>query len=113
MSETIESISKWADETFGLSTPEASLLRAYQEIDEFLTLHEAADWGITPKLSSTDPKFAEEAADVCITLYRYINLVDPEAIDRKMAINRARKWISNGDGTGRHVKEYEERETNS
>ncbi|MNY00493.1 hypothetical protein D3C86_1329890 [compost metagenome] len=28
-----------------------------------------------------------------------------EAIDRKMAINRSRKWVTAGDGTGQHVEE--------
>ena len=99
MNETIESVSKWADETFGSSTPKDTLRRALVEIQELLGYengtyipHEVA---------------VEEAADVCITLYRYINLVDPEAIEKKMAINRARKWVSHGDGTGQHMEERE------
>ncbi len=52
----------------------------------------------------------EEAADVCITLYRYIYLVDKEAINKKMAVNRKRVWVLNGDGTAQHLKD--ERETN-
>ena len=98
MNETIESVSKWADETFGPSMPEAVLRRALIEIDELVDLYE----------SGKDAKIMiEEAADVCITLYRYINLVDPEAIEKKMAINRARKWVSHGDGTGQHMEERE------
>ncbi len=99
MNETIESVAKWADETFGPTTPKQALIRALSEIDELLGSHQAADLNLV-----------EEAADVCITLYRYIYLVDPCAIEKKMAVNRARKWKLNGDGTGNHLKE--ERESN-
>ncbi|HET9063725.1 MAG TPA: MazG-like family protein [Candidatus Binatia bacterium] len=34
-----------------------------------------------------------------------INLDLPDAIDRKMAINRTRRWVTDGKGHGRHVKE--------
>lgn len=102
MSETIESISQWAGETFGPATPFSSLSRALDEIGELRKL-----WHRYPDVSHDE--LVEEAADVCITLYRYINLVDKDAIEKKMAINRARKWKVTGEGVGQH---YDERETN-
>jgi hypothetical protein len=42
-----------------------------------------------------------EAADVIIVLLRIPGIA--EAIQRKMAINRARQWKLMGDGTGYHV----------
>lgn len=96
MNETIESVSKWADETFGPCTPTQALYRALDEIMEL-------ELGI--KVGYLDKQMVEEAADVCITLYRYIYLVDKDAIGKKMAINRKRKWKLNGDGTAQHIKE--------
>ena len=84
----------WADLTFGPSTVEASLRRCLVEVREFA----AAPLGALPA----------EAADVLITLYRVAHCAgfDLQAeVDRKMSINRARKWRSNGDGTGQHIKE--------
>ena len=103
MNETIESVSKWADETFGPSTPGSSLRRAIVEIDELIEKYESVLYDPVGNV------LVEEAADVCITLYRYIYLVDPEAINKKMAINRKRKWKVTGEGVGQH---YDERESN-
>ena len=105
MEETIESVSKWANETFGPTTPEATLNRAMQEMEELYELVNHAN-----PCSVTQNDVVKEAADVCITLYRYIYLVDPEAINKKMAVNRARKWKITGEGVGQH---YDEKETNT
>lgn len=94
MKETVESVAKWADETFGECTPKKALIRAFDEIDELFEAHSQPDRTIS--------SMVEEAADVCITLYRYIYLVDPDAIEKKMAINRARKWKLDGKGTAQH-----------
>ena len=98
MKETVESVSQWAEETFGKCTPRQALIRAMDEVKE---LDDLWYWdGET--LDVSDEEFVEEAADVCITLFRYIYLLDPDAIDKKMAINRARKWkVKNG--VGQHV----------
>lgn len=98
MNETIESVSQWAGETFGPSTPMVTLYRALEEIEELRRL-----WHRYPDVSNNE--MVEEAADVCITLFRYIYLVDPEAIEKKMAVNRARKWKVTGEGVGYHVSE--------
>jgi len=90
--ETVESVTEWANETFGEATIEAQLKRAEKEIRELL--------------DATDPaKIAEEAADVCICLFRIIGTLNPEAINLKMEQNRARTWKLDGNGCAQHVKE--------
>ncbi len=98
--ETVESVTTWANETFGQATVYAQIQRAKQELDELLELMVVED-GRT----DNGKKLAEEAADVCICLYRVIGTLDPEAINKKMAINRARKWKVDGHGCAQHVKE--------
>jgi len=96
--ETVESVSKWAEETFGECTPEAALNRAMQEMEE---LYELVNHGNPDLITQYD--VVKEAADVCITLYRYIYLVDPEAIEKKMAVNRKRQWKLDGKGCAQHI----------
>ena len=84
--ETWESIAAWQRETFGPVELARQAQRAAEEMDELLA----------------DPHDVEEAADVCIVLAGYPGI--REAINRKMAKNRSRKWRLNGDGTGYHVK---------
>lgn len=93
-SETIASVTAWANETFGQATIWTQIQRAKKEFTELLA----------GNLSDTDA-VAEEAADVCICLYRVIGTLDPEAINKKMAINRARKWNVDGQGCAQHVGE--------
>jgi hypothetical protein len=84
--ETLETIAQWCEETFGPVTPERVAKRAAEEMDELLA----------------EPTRVKEAADVVIVLSRYPGLW--AAVERKMAVNRARKWRLMGDGTGYHVK---------
>ena len=102
MLETVMSVTKWADETFGPATELVQVERAIKEmremvwlIDEYQATQTPIDWG----------KVAEEAADVVICLYRVIGHCDPDAIEKKMAINRARKWNVAKDGTAQHIEE--------
>lgn len=84
-SETLATIAAWCEETFGPVAPERVAKRAAEEMDELLA----------------EPTKVEEAADVVIVLSRYPGLW--EAVERKMAVNRARTWRLMGDGTGYHV----------
>lgn len=84
--ETWSSMAAWTEETFGTVTLERIATRANEEMVELLA----------------DPSDVMEAADVCIVLSRYPGIED--AINRKMAINRARQWKLNGDGSGYHIK---------
>jgi NTP pyrophosphatase (non-canonical NTP hydrolase) len=100
MSETQETISKWAEETFGPAGSNFSVAaRANQEMAELLTA-----------LASDDnhPKAVEEMADIVIVMMRgaeRLGLDLMAEIDRKMAINRARSWRLTGTGHGYHVKD--------
>lgn len=91
--ETAESITKWADETFGFAPYMIQLERAKQEIVELET---------AIMINAGHKKIAMEAADVIICLSRLAALY-PNAVDEKMAINRARKWKVDGQGCGQHV----------
>jgi hypothetical protein len=86
MSETWASINQWCDDTFGPATVPRLIERAREEFDE---------------LEAPGADVAIEAADVVICLCRIPGFA--EALQRKMAINRARQWRLTGEGTGYHV----------
>jgi hypothetical protein len=85
--ETLESILQWGDETFGPAKPDRVIERGWEEWQEMIA--PGADVTI-------------EAADVIIVLLRMPGIL--EALERKMEINRARRWRLMGDGTGYHIK---------
>ena len=100
MRETQHTISKWATETFGESgTTIRVAIRANEEMAELLRALSVDD---------KHPKAAEEVADIFIVLYRVAERlgVDIHAeVQRKMAINRARRWNLDGSGHGYKTKE--------
>lgn len=93
-----KSITAWGEETFGPATgPDVLVIRAQQEMEELLEAVRAGDHA----------EAALETADVFILLYRVATLCGfevNEAVARKMAINRGRRWVRKGDGTGSHIK---------
>lgn len=86
MPETLETVAQWAEATFGPITPQRMVERADEEMTEL----------------KADPTNVTEAADVVICLARYPGLW--AEVERKMAVNRGRKWRLMGDGTGYHIK---------
>lgn len=86
--ETFASIIQWGDGAERLIAPsyERIIDRAWEEWKEMIK--PGADVPV-------------EAADVIIVLLRIPGIA--EAIQRKMAINRAREWRLMGDGTGYHI----------
>lgn len=96
--ETQQTISVWGTATFGESTPTELGILASAEIVELLDA-----------LGAGHPAdIEEEAADVAIFLMRLasvsgFNLLS--AVNRKMAINRRRRWVKQEDGTWLKVKE--------
>lgn len=100
--ETSESIQIWGDETFGPVTDLVALVaRAELEMTE---LKEAL-------IAQDINEAGKEAADVVILLHRLMGVLGKDLmdeVDAKMAINRTRKWMSAGDGTGGHVKKSPE-----
>lgn len=93
-----ETISEWATETFGEVKNNISIAtRANKEMAELLHLLAICD---------TDPKAAEEAADVVIVLCRLFTRLKTRLqaqVDAKMKINRGREWSVDGSGHGQHV----------
>lgn len=95
--ETQQSVNEWQRETFGeQSNPFAIADKLLREL-----------WELHAKMQKgTRSEIAEELADVQIVLWQLAGAyrVDLQAeVDRKMAINRARKWRLHGDGTAQHV----------
>jgi NTP pyrophosphatase (non-canonical NTP hydrolase) len=97
--ETQQSVSEWADRTFGPVTTNARIAaRANEEMAELLRALTADD---------RHPKAGEEVADIVIVLYRLARELDVDLmaeIDRKMAKNRLRSWKLDSTGHGYHVR---------
>ena len=99
--ETQASISAWAEATFGPVGSNARVAaRANEEMAELLRALTIDDTNFVAAI--------EEAADVFIVLYRLAERlgVDIHAvIDAKMKVNRARTWVKDGLGCGKHVRQ--------
>jgi len=92
--ETQKTISEWIVSTFGDAGSNASVIaRANREMSELLQ-------AVT--INDNHPELAEEAADITIILMRLCERVGADLlteIDRKMQVNRNRKWkVANGHG---------------
>ncbi len=95
-----EAIREWQLATFGKCDHERAYDRALEEWEEMADKLVADD--------VTDAGIAEEAADVVITLAAFVATLGLDLateVEKKMAINRARKWRVDGDGCGYHIKE--------
>lgn len=107
MKETGHTITEWADATFGpcdLPTAISRVEEEFNELDDLLSLVTTHNVEVENPEALAD--FAEECADVAITLARACAMVGADLfqeVDRKMEVNRRRQWRSNGDGTGQHV----------
>lgn len=128
MIETPDTVGEWAVKQFGTPTPLAVLRRMCDEVLEGMelcvieneatrTMFKAFRMGLghldkyahtpTNQMRLAEP-IAEELADATIVGYHaasILGVVMFDEIDRKMDINRRRRWKSNGDGTGQHVHE--------
>ncbi len=97
--ENQESIQAWAEDAFGEPANVMRLVvRANMEMAELLREAQGSDPFV----------IALEAADVLILLYRVVEACKFDLhrmVDEKMKINRKRKWIKAGDGTGYHTRE--------
>ncbi|WP_262691123.1 pyrophosphohydrolase domain-containing protein [Kordiimonas aestuarii] len=98
MTESQKTITVWAEDTFGPAHDHSVLVRrAMLELEELLEATEAGDRA----------EIGKETADIAILLYRLMELNGlslTEEVNKKMAENRARRWMPKGDGTGKHVK---------
>ena len=95
--ETSNTIRTWGDATFGAPSDLTVLVaRARLEMDELEQAIREGDMA----------EAGREAADVVILLHRLAGILGlelNEQVDAKMAINRARRWKTTGDGTGSHI----------
>lgn len=108
--ETQESIGTWAIETFGQGqTMRPYARRILAEVEELVrSVEDHDDNPVGWELDETLEEVALELADVLITIrvmaHRFRIDLD-QRVDEKMYVNRyMRKWVSNGDGTGRHAR---------
>lgn len=95
--ETQKSVYQWQCETFG-PTPNVmrTAARANEEMAELLSHLAIGDTDSVPS----------EIADIVIVLYGLASALSldlMEEIDRKMAINRSRKWRITDEGHGYHL----------
>lgn len=135
MRETQQTVGEWIDTTFPGTDPESprKAIRALEEMVELcfasgataneitLAVGKALFEGRGPEftwdtgeedfrdVSQPEPdKIPVEAADVLIVLYGVARMrgFDLHAeVEKKMAVNRSRRWKANGDGTGYHIKD--------
>ena len=119
MAESIKSIIDWHEQTFPDATLDGQMDKFQQELKEFAaTLEPDADYNhLLEELADMYivacgvARFSIERALSCFTvvnafkdLYRLCSFELEEMVDKKMAINRQRKW-SIGKGNYQHVGE--------
>lgn len=123
--ETQKTIGDWARDTFpgGDDLSPRHCLRLLEEVAELCQAAGASggeildavtrpirDLSLHVGVPEAPQVVAEELADCAIVLAvlagrRGVDLA--AEVDRKMAINRARRWVVRGDGTGYHAREGE------
>jgi NTP pyrophosphatase (non-canonical NTP hydrolase) len=107
------SISMWAEKTFGqLRNFNTVAIRTNLEMGELLRACDALDNAVRDgkheAFSKLKAAVAEEGVDVIITLMRIFTTLGVDyrqEINKKMMVNRQRKWTLDGNGTGQHVRE--------
>jgi NTP pyrophosphatase (non-canonical NTP hydrolase) len=78
-----------------------------QEVEELVRFYQEG-FIFFPADAGARAKLMNEMADVVITMYAAAASIGGDLhaeIDRKMQVNRKRKWKLHGDGTGQHVDE--------
>ena len=97
--ENQQTISQWADATFGNAGSNIRVAaRANEEMAELLRALSVDD---------NNKMAPEEIADVVIVLYRLADRMGIDlhgTIDLKMRVNRQRKWKRDGSGHGYHKR---------
>lgn len=97
-------VAEWADATFGPTTPWRAFERMQKEYWELRDKVYAIGANEGDAFSLEDAR--AECADVLITLYRVAEALGCDLaveVDRKMEINRKRKWVVDANGHGQHV----------
>jgi hypothetical protein len=106
--ESQQSIAQWAAATFGEPGSDMRIAcRANEEMAELLralSISAATSEGYRHRATESA---AGEAADVVIVLFRLAERMGFDLlaeVDRKMAVNRARRWEVDKSGCGQHVR---------
>lgn len=103
MIETQKTISEWGTKTFGYpKSRDVIVNRMLKECEELKDVTFGQDYAGTYNTEY----IAEECADIYIVMCQVMTIIGYDlhvCVDRKMEINRARKWEIAGDGTGRHI----------
>lgn len=117
MKETVASIIKWSEETFGDNiTLEGQATKFYDELNEWLAtdrtdITELADLAIVAssvaRFSVIEAMFCFDAVEEELYRSQFTEQQLEDAIDDKMQINRQRKW-SIGKGNYQHIEENKE-----
>lgn len=97
--ETQKTISQWGIETFGTPvTNEVIFDRFIEEINELASSYDERMAG----------KIQDKCADVFIVLCQFCEQSGFDLmtiVNDKMAINRARKWSTDGDGVSQYIED--------
>lgn len=96
------SIFEWVLSVFGRPTTERAVDRLYEELKEL-----EGEVASHVEDESID-ELLEEFADVFICACSVFSAAGRDLqteVDRKMVVNRARRWVVRGDGTGQHQPE--------
>jgi NTP pyrophosphatase (non-canonical NTP hydrolase) len=101
--ESQHTVADWCRKTFGVPKPLRSMNRLAEEFHELEVAFDSTD-STTPDLN----KIAAEMADVLIVMYQLADVLGislHDEVDKKMKINRARRWQLDGTGCGYHVQD--------
>lgn len=102
MNETQDTITEWGIQTFGLGTVLGTMLRLSLELNEAMTAvhYEAHPGHISDELADVDIILDQVFGQLGITAEGR-----QENKNRKMAVNRARKWGRTESGRAQHIEE--------
>lgn len=107
MHETQKTISDWGIKTFGYPRDIIVIIdRMLKEVEELKYWIDLGESGYN--INTVYDKMSDECADIYIVMCQVMNTMGFDlhsCVDHKMEINRVRKWKSNEDGTGQHIKE--------
>lgn len=107
MSEDEHTIRLWAEETFGLRPAAEVSVRMNVEVAELLSKLDNAPRHPADMSDEHLEGIKEEAADVAIMLLQIagkLNFSLREEVDRKMQVNRNRKWGRTDGGRFQHIE---------
>lgn len=108
--ETQESITRWADDTFGVKHPAEVAARMNVEVAELVAgLATVAAVPVADMDQELVQELQKECADVFIMLAQVAEKLDVDlqtVVDYKMGVNRRRNWTRSPSGKMQHVETF-------